>query len=93
MAVLTPTRTLFKDRRKPFHIGLYEIDSADNNDTIELPDFIDTVGILTATIVNMRDGATVTQGAISNNVLVINDATILDTPILILAYGWMVPFD
>ena len=79
------------DRRKPFFVGLYEIEKADNNDTIELGDFHETDAILTATIVNMRTGATVTQGAIAANVLTINDATILDDPIIILAYGWMMP--
>ena len=93
MAVLSPSRTVWKDRRKPFMVGVYEVDKADNNDTIEFDDFFDDDAILTATIVNMRTGATVTQSAISNNVLTINDATIEDDPIIIFVYGWMSPVD
>ena len=72
-------------------LGVYEIESADNGNTIELGDFADTDAILTATIINMKTGATVTQAAIVTNVLTINDATIGNDPIIILAYGWMMP--
>ena len=91
MANLSPDRTLLKERRKPFVLGVYEIESADNGNTIELGDFADTDAILTATIINMKTGATVTQAAIVTNVLTISDATIGNDPIIILAYGWMMP--
>lgn len=87
MAVKRPTKRLSIRRYYPRAIGVYQINDIDNGDTVEFADFDPDIAIETATIVNSDDGATVTQGAISDNVLTINDATMTNSRVWVFIVG------
>ena len=91
MAVKRPTRRLSIRRYYPRAIAVYQINDIDNGDTIEFADFDPNTAIDTATIVNSEDGATVTQGAISDNVLTINDVTMANSRVWVFVVGLTVP--
>ena len=91
MAVKRPTRRLSIRRYYPRAVAVYQINDIDNGDTIEFADFDPDTNIETATIVNADDGATVTQGAISDNVLTVADATMLNNRVWVFVVGLMVP--
>jgi len=91
MATKYPDRRLFIKKNWPRAIAVYQINELDDGDTIELADFDSNENIETATIVNADDGATVTQGAISDNVLTVNDATMDDSRVWIFVVGLIAP--
>ena len=91
MAMKYPDRRILFKKYWPRGVGVYEINEIDNADTIRIEDFDVGEAIETATIVNADTGATVTQGAISYNVLTINDATMDDSRIWIFVVGLMAP--
>ncbi len=91
MATTRPDKRLSIRRYWPRAVAVYQINELDDADTIELADFDPGENIETATIVNADDGATVTQGAISNNVLTVNDATMADSRVWIFIVGLMAP--
>jgi len=91
MATKRPDRRRFIRKVWPRAVAVYEINELDNGDTIELADFDPNEDINTATIVNAEDGATITQSAISKNILTVNDVTVDDTRVWIFVVGLITP--
>ena len=74
MASKRPDRRLMLKKFWPRGVGVYQITDLDDGDTVEFADFDPDIAIESATIIDAEDGSTITQGAIANNVLTVNDA-------------------